>query len=122
MVAFLRLRNRAGYDIFFHPFAGDRKAGYIFLDLDGVEDQIIESMRANGHEPWVVLRTSPGHLPAWIHVSPTPLDPAVATSVAAHLATLYGADRARADAPLWKTGRVHLYVNTSRQESLQDIV
>ena len=97
MVAFLRLRNRAGYDIFFHPFAGDRKAGYIFLDLDGVEDQIIESMRANGHEPWVVLRTSPGHLPAWIHVSPTPLDPAVATSVAAHLATLYGADRARAD-------------------------
>ena len=24
MVAFLRLRNREGYDIFFHPFAGDR--------------------------------------------------------------------------------------------------
>jgi len=97
MVAFLRLRNHEGYDIFFHPFAGDRNAGYIFVDLDDVDDHIIETMRANGHEPCVVLRTSPGHLQAWIHVSPTPLDPAVATSVAAHLATLYGADRASAD-------------------------
>src|SRR5215813_1061465 len=34
MVSFLRLRNREGYDVFFHPFAGDRNAGYILLDLD----------------------------------------------------------------------------------------
>jgi hypothetical protein len=97
MVAFLRLRNREGYDIFFHPFAGPHNAGYILVDLDRAADQIIQTMRANGHEPCVVLRTSPGHLQAWIRVSLTPLDPAVASSVTAHLATLYGADRARAD-------------------------
>jgi hypothetical protein len=109
MVAFLRLRNREGYDIFFHPFAGPRNAGYILVDLDRAADQIIEAMRANGHEPCVVLRTSPGHLQAWIRVSLTPLDPAVATSVAAHLATLYGADRASAD---WRhCGRLAGFTN-----------
>lgn len=97
MVAFLRLRNREGYDIFFHPFAGPRNAGYILVDLDRAADQIIETMRANGHEPCVVLRTSPGHLQAWVRVSLTPLEPAVATSVARHLADLYCADRASAD-------------------------
>jgi hypothetical protein len=29
-------------------------------------------MRANGHEPCVVLQSSPGHLQAWIRVSPIP--------------------------------------------------
>lgn len=97
MVAFLRLRNREGYDIFFHPFAGPRNAGYLLLDLDRAADPIIETMCANGHEPCVVLLTSPGHLQAWIRVSLTPLAPAIATFVAAHLAALYGADRASAD-------------------------
>ena len=108
-VAFLRLCNREGYDIFFHPFAGPRNAGYILVDLDRAADQIIETMRANGHEPCVVLRTSPGHLQAWIRVSLTPLDPAIATSVAAHLATLYGADRGSAD---WRhCGRLAGFTN-----------
>ena len=118
MVAFLRLRNRQGYDVFFHPFAGDRNAGYILVDLDGVDDQIIETMRANGHEPCVVLRTSPGHLQAWIRVSRSPLEPAVATSVARHLAQLYRADRASAD---WRhCGRLAGFTNqkpTRRQPS-----
>jgi len=96
-VAFLRLRNREGYDVFFHPFAGDRNAGYMLLDLDSADDQIMDTMRANGHEPCVVLRSSPGHLQAWVRVSLTPLEPVVATSVAAHWAALYGADRASAD-------------------------
>ena len=61
MVRFLRLRNREGYDVFFHPLEGDRNAGYILVDLDRAEDNIIDKMRANGHEPCVVLRTSPGH-------------------------------------------------------------
>jgi len=109
VVAFLRLRNREGYDIFFHPFAGPRNAGYILVDLDRAADQIIETMRANGHQPCVVLRTSPGHLQAWIRVSLTPLDPPIAASVAAHLATLYGADRASAD---WRhCGRLAGFTN-----------
>jgi hypothetical protein len=97
MVRFLRLRNREGYDVFFHPWEGRLNAGYILLDLDQAEDNIIDAMRANGHEPCAVLRTSPGHLQAWVRVSLTPLEPALATSVARHLADLYDADRASAD-------------------------
>jgi len=91
------LRNRQGYDVFIQPFDGDRNAGYILVDLDRAEDNIIDTMRANGHEPCVVLRTSPGHLQAWIRVSLTPLEPTVATSIALSLAHQYGADRASAD-------------------------
>jgi hypothetical protein len=108
-VAFLRLRNREGYDVFFHPFAGNRNAGYILVDLDRADDQIIDSMCANGHEPSVMLRTSPGHLQAWIRVSLTPLEPAVATSIAMSLAHQYGADRASAD---WRhCGRLAGFTN-----------
>jgi len=117
-VAFLRLRNREGYDVFFYPFAGDRNAGYILLDLDRPNDQTIDTMRANGHAPCVVLRTSPGHLQAWVRVSLTPLEPDVATSVARQLAHLYGADRASAE---WRhCGRLAGFTNqkpTRRQPS-----
>src|SRR5437773_2756812 len=68
LVRFLRLRNREGYDVFFHPWEGRLNAGYILVDLDRAEDNIIDSMRANGHEPCAVLRTSPGHLQAWVRV------------------------------------------------------
>jgi len=118
MVRFLRLRNREGYDVFIQPFDGDRNAGYILVDLDRAEDDIIDTMRANRHEPCVVLRTSPGHLQAWVRVSLTPLGPALATSVARHLADLYGADRASAD---WRhCGRLAGFTNqkpTRRQLS-----
>src|SRR6266704_6969994 len=93
------LQNRFGppCNSFIQPFDGDRNAGYILVDLDRAEDNILDTMRADGHEPSVVLRTSPGHLQAWVRVSLTPLGPALATSVARHLADLYGADRASAD-------------------------
>jgi hypothetical protein len=97
MLRFLRLRNREGYDVLFRPFAGARNAGYVLIDLDRAEDNILDRMRSNGHEPCAILRTSPGHLQAWVRVSPMPLDPAVATSVARLLADLYDADRASAD-------------------------
>jgi hypothetical protein len=108
-VGFLRLRNREGYDVFFHPFTGNRNAGYILVDLDSADDQIIDTMRANGHEPCIVLRTSPGHLQTWIRVSLSPLEPAVATSIAGHLAAQYGADPASAD---WRhCGRLAGFTN-----------
>jgi RepB DNA-primase from phage plasmid len=97
MVRFLRLRNREGYDVFFRPWEGCLNAGYLLVDLDRAEDNIIDTMRANGHEPCAVLRTSPGHLQAWVRVSLTPLEPTLATSAARHLADLYGADRASAE-------------------------
>jgi hypothetical protein len=54
-------------------------------------------MWANGHEPCVVLQTSPGHLQAWIHVSKLPLEPGVATAIGKHLAREYGGDLASTD-------------------------
>jgi len=97
LVRFLRLRNWEGYDVFVLPFAGNRNAGYILLDLDRADDPIISAMRAHGHEPSVVLCTSPGHRQAWVRVRPTPLQAVAATSIARHLAARYGADRASAD-------------------------
>src|SRR5437899_11853920 len=58
---------------------------------------VLETMWANGHEPCVVLQTSPGHLQVWIHVSTLPLKPAVATAVGKHLACAYGGDLASTD-------------------------
>jgi len=55
------------------------------------------AMRANGHEPCVVLQSSPGHLQAWIRVSTTPLEPALATAISKRLARTYGGDLASTD-------------------------
>lgn len=96
-VRFLRVRNREGCDVYIWPFAEDQNAGYILLDLDRPAPSVLETMRANGHEPCVVLQTSPGHLQAWIHVSTLPLEPVVATAIAKHLARLYGGDLASTD-------------------------
>jgi hypothetical protein len=71
IVSFLRARNRQGFEIYLWPYADRGNAGYILLDLDRADSQIIETMRANGHEPCLVLQTSPGHLQAWVHVSTT---------------------------------------------------
>ncbi len=96
-VRFLRARNREGYDVYFHPYADGRNAGYILVDLDHTDPPIIAAMQAQGYEPCVVLQTSPGHLQAWIRVSPTPLEPAVATAISRQLARLYGGDPASTD-------------------------
>ena len=96
-VRFLRLCNREGHDVYLQPFAGDHNAGYILVDLDRAEVDIIDTMRANGHRPCVVIETSPGHLQAWVRVSVTPLEPAVATAIGRQLARAYGGDRASID-------------------------
>src|SRR5580693_5314372 len=79
-VRFLRIRNREGCDVYLQPFAGDRNAGYILVDLDHAQPSVWETMRRSGHEPCVVLRSSPGRWQAWIRVSAIPLPPAVATA------------------------------------------
>src|SRR5437763_10702858 len=91
-IRFLRARNREGCDVYIHPYAGDRNAGYILIDLDRADRGTLSAMRANGHEPCVVLQTSPGHLQAWVHVSSTPFAPALATAIGRHLAHRYGGD------------------------------
>jgi hypothetical protein len=108
-IRFLRVRNREGCDVYILPYAQDRNAGYILIDLDDAGPAALSAMRANGHEPCVVVQTSPGHWQAWVHVSSTPLEPALATAVGRHLAHLYGGDRASTD---WRhLGRLAGFTN-----------
>jgi len=105
-VRFLRIRNRQGCDVYFQPFAGDRNAGYILVDLDHAEPSVLEAMRSNGHEPCVVLASSPGHRQAWIRVSSVALEPAVATAIGRHLARRWRPGQHRL-APPGPLGRIH---------------
>jgi hypothetical protein len=108
-VSFLRIRNREGCDVYIHPYADGQNAGYILLDLDRAAAGVVQRMRDNGHDPCVVLATSPGHLQAWIHVSTSPLDPSRATAIARQLAREYGGDPASAD---WRhLGRLAGFTN-----------
>jgi hypothetical protein len=113
-VRFLRIRNREGCDVYLQPYAEDRNAGYILLDLDHTDPFMLQRMRVNGHQPCVVLQTSPGHLQAWIQVSAVALEPAIATAIARQLAHTYGGDWASAD---WRhLGRLAGFTN---QKSLR---
>src|ERR1700687_4164640 len=93
-VRFLRVRNREGCDVYVQPYAGDQNAGYILVDLDNAPPTVIATMRAHGHDPCVVLQTSPGHQQAWIRLSTAPLEPTVATAAGKLLAATYGGDTA----------------------------
>ena len=97
VVRFLRARNLQGHDIYLLPYAEHRNAGYVLLDLDHATAEALPLMRSNGHEPCVLLQTSPGHLQAWIRLSTTPLEPAVANWVSQQLAHTYGGDLASTD-------------------------
>jgi len=113
VVRFLRARNLQGHDIYLLPYAEHRNAGYILLDLDHATPDVLPLMRANGHEPCVVLQSSPGHLQAWIRVSTTPLEPAVATAIGKQLACTYGGDLASTD---WRhLGRLAGFTNQKLQ-------
>jgi RepB DNA-primase from phage plasmid len=112
-VRFLRIRNREGCDIYIWPYAQDQNAGYILLDLDRAAPAVLETMWANGHEPCVVLQTSPGHLQVWIRVSMLPLEPTVATAIGKYLARTYGGDLASTD---WRhLGRLAGFTNQKPQ-------
>ena len=113
IVRFLRVRNREGCDIYLHPYAERRNPGYILVDLDQAAPAVIETMQRQGHEPCVVLQTSPGHLQAWVHVSATPLEPVVATEIGRQLAHTYGGDQASTD---WRhLGRLAGFTNRKPQ-------
>jgi hypothetical protein len=108
-VKFLRIRNREGCDVYIWPYAADQNAGYILVDFDHADSATIERMRVGGYDPCVVLQTSAGHLQAWVHVSSSPLEPAVATAAGKHLARIYGGDPASTD---WRhLGRLAGFTN-----------
>src|SRR4051794_11627846 len=108
-IRFLRRRNREGFDVYIHPYAEDRNAGYILVDLDDPNPTVLETMRSHGLTPCAVVQTSPGHLQVWLHISHQPLAPARATAVAQQLARTYGGDLASAD---WRhLGRLAGFTN-----------
>src|SRR5215831_12208686 len=113
VVRFLRARNYQGFNVYLLPYAGARNAGYIFLDLDQPSPHILEAMWENGHEPCVVLQSSPGHLQAWVRVSTSGLEPVLATAVGKLLAQTYGGDLASTD---WcHLGRLAGFTNQKSQ-------
>jgi hypothetical protein len=113
---FLRARNREGFDIYFRPYGVNENAGYILVDLDDAPLMVLAAMRAQGHEPCVVIETSPGHLQAWVRVTEKALAPALATQIARHLACLYQGDRASAD---WRhVGRLAGFTNQKPRRRL----
>jgi hypothetical protein len=73
-------------------------------------------MCTNGHDPCVVLQTSPGNFQAWIRVSTTPLEPGVATAIGRQLAHTYGGDSASTD---WRhLGRLAGFTNQKPERRL----
>jgi hypothetical protein len=96
-VRFLRVRNREGCEVYVQPYAGNQNAGYILVDLDHARPTTIATMHVHGHDPCVVLQTSPAHLQAWIRLSPSPLEPSVASAAGKLLAAAYGGDPASTD-------------------------
>jgi hypothetical protein len=108
-IRFLRVRNREGCDVYLHPYAEERNPGYILVDLDETNPAVVKTMRAAGHEPCVVLQTSPGNLQAWVRVSATPIQAAVASQIGKQLARVYGGDPASTD---WRhLGRLGGFTN-----------
>jgi hypothetical protein len=117
-IRFLRARNREGCDVYVHPYSEEHNSGYILVDLDRADPAVVASMCAQGHEPCVVLQTSPGHLQAWVRVSFTPLPPDMATAIGKHLARTYGGDRASTD---WRhLGRLAGFTNQKPQRRTRD--
>jgi hypothetical protein len=108
-VRFLRGRNREGCDVYVQPYAGNQNAGYILVDLDHTRPTTIATMHAHGHDPCVVVQTSPAHLQAWIRLSASPLEPALASAAGKLLAAAYGGDPASTD---WRhLGRLAGFTN-----------
>jgi hypothetical protein len=108
-IRFLRARNLEGCDVYIQPYGGRQNAGYILVDLDVARPSVIADMCAKGHDPCVVLQTSPHHLQAWICLSVLPLEPAVATAAGKWLAWTYGGDAASTD---WRhLGRLAGFTN-----------
>jgi hypothetical protein len=109
MIRFLRIRNREGFDVYIRPYADNQNAGYILVDLDLAAPSMIEIMRADGHEPCLVVQTSTGRLQAWVRVSQAPLEAVLATAIGKDLAHSYGADLASTD---WRhLGRLAGFTN-----------
>ena len=106
-MAWLKRENAKGADVYVRP-AGETNAGLVLVD--DLNRGALAKMKADGLAPAVVTETSPDNFQAWVRVHEKRLEPKVATSVAATLATEYGGDPNSAD---WRHfGRLAGLTNT----------
>jgi hypothetical protein len=106
-IPWLKRENAKGADVYVRP-AGQTNAGLILVD-DLNRGQLTR-MKAEGLNPASVTETSPDNFQAWVRVHEKRLDPALATEVAAMLATEYEGDPNSAD---WRHfGRLAGLTNT----------
>lgn len=86
----LRRENALGADVYARP------GGTAYVLLDDVPADQLERARAAGHEPALVMETSPGNLAAWVRVGHG-LRVSEATELNRGMAKKYGADPAAID-------------------------
>ncbi len=106
-VAWLERENRQGADIFIRP---EGSMGLVLVD--DLDEGALGRMASDGLAPAVVVETSPRNHQAWVRVSPTPIEPTLATMTARLLAERYDGDPASAD---WR----HLDVSSDNTPSSQ---
>jgi hypothetical protein len=90
----LKRENAKGADVYIRP-AGDTSSGLVLVD-DLSRGQL-SRMRAEGLPPACVIETSPNNFQAWVRVHQQPIEPKLATEVAAMLAKQYQGDPNSAD-------------------------
>ena len=101
-IPWLKKMNQEGADIYIRP---EGSVGLILLDdltgeeLKGKEglNYVKATLKAAGHEPAVLVETSPDNYQAWIRVSNTPIPAAQATAIAKELARIHQSDPNSAD-------------------------
>lgn len=115
-IPWLKRMNAIGNDIYIRP-AQDAKHNLVLVDdIDGVT---VDQMRDNGHEPALVVETSPKNLQVWVKVvdlEKTTLSEAHRATISKMLARSYGADPGSADARHY--GRLAGFTN--QKEKHQD--
>lgn len=114
-IPWLKRENAKGADIYVRP-AGEMNAGLILVD--DLTRGKIQTMKNDGHNAAAIVETSPNNFQTWIKISPSKLEPEIATTIAKMMAKKYGADMNSAD---WKHyGRLAGFTNR-KPEHLNEI-
>lgn len=104
-IPWLRRMNARRHDIYIRP-APDARTGLVLVDDLGDED--LERMREQGHDPAVVVQTSPKNYQAWVRLGDD-LPREVRTEAARYFVRAHGADPNSAD---WRhLGRLAGFTN-----------
>ena len=113
-VSWLKRENAKGADIYIRP-AGENNQGLVLVD--DVSQGQIQNMKQQGHEPALVVETSPQNHQAWVRISSEPLAPEHATVISKVLAKTHQADENSAD---WRHyGRLAGFTNRKPEHTTE---